>query len=192
MVISERVSEMNNQEKWKEFWVGKRSVLLLYVLALVSSTLSATYTYRHQMVDMTGIDQYIFSPVLQKLGLYDSVHIFWFYFRRYLCIWILGEISILFPVALGGTFLIVFAYGYAVVCLYIKYAGMGILLSAKLFVPQGVILCVLLLQLCAYQLRRRQLFHKKFQSECIKYLIAGTLGCLGITFTENLLFFFMG
>lgn len=191
MVISERVSEMDNQEKWKGFWVAKRSVLLLYVFALVSSTLSAAYTYRWQMVDMSEIDHYIFSPILQEIGAYDIIHTFWFYFRRYLYIWLLGEISLLLPLALVGTFLIVFAYGYSIVCLYIKYAAMGILLSVKLFILQGVILCALLLQLCDYQLRRRGLFYKEFQSEYIKHLIAGALGCLGITFVENLLFFLM-
>lgn len=179
---------MNNQETWKAFIKKYSWVLMLLGLAIICGTFCAIYQYEHQMLDWMILGRYLESSSDKtEFVWYEYIEGFWNYYYKFLVIWVLGEVDYLLPVALGGTFLSILAYSYAIVCIYIYYGMYGMLISMKLFVFQGVVLNMLLLRLNLCQIKRCQTLEDNNTTVKWSCLIEGAIGSILITIVEKLL-----
>ena len=176
---------MNNKNRWKDFFKERGSVLLLFALAIVSSTLYAIYLKQNQRLELGYLEQYLHdSSVSMKLDIKCGIQIFIGYYKKYLIVWMLGLVSFLTPIVVVGTFLEVFAYGFSIATLYLGYGKEGVLIASCLFVLQGVIINVLLLELLNGILKKNQIFNVHVPKNYGLYLIEGGVGCILVVLVE--------
>lgn len=179
---------MEKREAVLDFIKTKKSVLLLLGLAIVSSTLYAISLKQGHKMNLDYLEQYIKESQLHNhLDLKTACFIFGAYFKKYGLVWILGAIHFLWPLAIGLAFFHIFTYGFSVTAVYLSFGGQGILMSFGLFMIQGIILAVLLLDLSEGIMRKNNLFENDIQPSYYQYLLKGLVGCLIITFIEVVL-----
>ncbi|MBE6021724.1 MAG: hypothetical protein E7231_00665 [Cellulosilyticum sp.] len=176
---------MNNQKTWKEILESKKSVLLLLVLAIVSSTLYAIYLKQHQQMDLTYLEQYLKeSDLYIALDLKSISQVFISYFKRYVIVWLMGGIVFLAPAAIGISFMELFAYGFSMTSLYLEYGIKGVWMAGGLFLLQGTVFCVLLLEIVEVILKRKQFFSTEITKSYGVYLLKGVSGCVLVVLLE--------
>lgn len=179
---------MENQNRWKDFFSSKKSVLLLLLVAIVSSTLYAIYLKQKHCLDVSYIGQYWgASGSWDGLDVEKGMQVYWIYLKKYLIVWLFGTVSFLWPMVIGITFFDIFAYGFSVTALYLNYGKSGILIAGKLFMIQGIILTVLLLELLDYIIKKNQVFHSITIRSYMLYLVLGGIGCGIIALNEVLI-----
>lgn len=179
---------MEKREAVLAFIKAKKSVLLLLGLAIVSSTLYAISLKQGHKMNLDYLEQYIKESHLHNhLDLKAAFLIFGTYFKKYGLIWIVGAIHFLWPVAIGLAFFHLFTYGFSVAAVYLSFGASGILMALSLFMIQGIILAVLLLDLAEGILKKNNIFEEYIHPSYYYYLLKGLVGCLIITFIEVLL-----
>lgn len=177
---------MNNQNTWKIIFKGRKSVLLLCALAMISSTLYAIYLKQHHQLDMTYVNSYVVESVAGSkiLDVKYLVVVYMSYIKRYLIIWLLGLVSFLTPLAMLGIFVNNFAYGFSIAAMYLSYGKEGLWMCAHLFVIQGVLFMVLLLKLAEGINDKNQMLGMEGSKSYGVYFFGGVIGCLGIALVE--------
>jgi len=176
---------MNNQKTWKEILGSKKSVFLLLVLAIVSSTLYAIYLNQHQQMDLAYLEEYLKgSDQYIALDLQSISQVFMTYFKRYLIVWLVGGVAFLAPIAIGISFMELFAYGFSMTSLYLQYGIKGIYIAGSLFILQGVVFCVLLLEIVEIILKRKHFFGTERTKSYGGYLLKGAIGCVLVVLLE--------
>lgn len=179
---------MDKLEVVKEFIKTKKSVLLLLGLAIVSSTLYAISLKQGHKMNLSYLEQYMKeSHVHNNLDLKMACLIFGNYLKKYGLVWLIGAIHFLWPLAIGLAFFHIFTYGFSIAAVYLSFGGTGLLMGLSLFMIQGVLLTVLLLDLAEGIWKKNNILEEILNSNYYFYLLKGILGCLIITLIEILL-----
>lgn len=176
---------MENQSGWRDFVSNKKSVLLLLVAAVISSALYAIYLQQRGELDTSYISTYWQEGEVEKnFNLHIGLEIYWFYLKKYLIVWLLGLIRFFIPIAVGVVFFDLFTYGFSIATMCLNYGRVGMFVAGEMFLLQGVILSVLLLELLDEALKRNQVFSINGKTNYIFRLIVGGIGCAVIMLIE--------
>lgn len=179
---------MNNQGKWREFVRDKKSVLLLFAFAMVSSTLYAIYLKKTGDLNSAYIENYLQdTDGVMERDFMSYVRIFCNYYSRYLIAWGMGMVTFFSPLALCFIFGELFSYGFSLTMMYLNYGWNGLFLVAHLFMVQGVLFLVQLLVLGDWIIKKAQMYQDIKKQQYGMLLIYGGVGCGVIAAIEYLL-----
>ena len=163
-----------SMEQCKEFFEMKKSVLLLFVLTIVSSTLYVVYLKYTGQFSKEMLDQY----VMQKELLFEMRYflgVFIGYLKKCLLIWILGGFSFLVPLSFIVAFIYVFSYGFSIASLYVCFGLQGLCMGGVTFGIQCMLIVSYLLCLEDCMLKRKEMFSDVTQNS---YLLLGLIEVL--------------
>ena len=179
---------MSNQNEWKTFLKAKGSVLLLFAVAIIGGTLYAIYLKQNHALDMDYIQNYLVDSKSDEGIVFESSLItFITYFKKYAIIWFLGIVSFTGPIAIVGALVNIFGYGFSVAALYLVYGTSGLLMAGQLFMIQGIVFAVLLLELINFIMRKNDISISGASGNYGICLLSGGLGCALITGWEMVL-----
>lgn len=160
---------------------NKKSVLLLFFASIICSTLYAVFLYNIGQSPVESSLSYLRNgETIEKISLGKIVFTFIIYIKRYFVIWIISSIQLLWPIGFILAFFEVFSYGFTLANMYLYEGWQGIINAVQLFLIQGVIFSVLLLELLSEP--------NKKTSICWRNLLTGSAGCLLITVIEVALY----
>lgn len=176
---------MNNQNEWKEFFKIRKGVLLLYAVAIIAGTLYAVYLKKNGGIDVGYVQEYLVDSRGQKeMVLEEGIITYIFYFKKYAIVWLLGLISFLLPLVIILAGVNIFEYGFVLTSIYLTFGRSGFIIASRLFVFQGILLMIMLLELVRFVIKRNHIFIAGNMKNYITYLISGAIGCGVITFFE--------
>lgn len=176
---------MENKNVWKIFLKGKKSVLLLFALAVVSSTLYAIYLEKNGQLHLEYVESYLGESNLKNGSDLESLLAIWgSYFKKYLLVWLLGSVVFLSPIVVAYVFMNGFAYGFSMASMYLVYGKEGVFMAGHLFVVQGLLFMVLLLKLTERIFKKNELFYSADEQGYLSYLLGGVFGCVVISLIE--------
>ena len=168
-------------EEWKEFFKSKKSVLLLFVLTIVGSTLYVVYLKKTGQLSKQMLEHY----VIQEEMSFEMKHLLWVfmgYLKKCLLVWFLGGVNFLIPLSFLLAFLYTFSYGFSITALYVSFGLQGIEISIFTFALQGILMISYLTFLESHILKRLQIFKEGGQKN---YMLFGVVG-LGVAFLMTL------
>lgn len=179
---------MNNQNEWKEFFKIRKGVLLLCVMAIIAGTLYAAYLEKNGSVDVGYVQEYLVDSKGQKeIMLEEGIITYIFYFKKYAIVWLLGLISFSLPLVIILAGVNIFEYGFVLTSIYLTFGRSGFIIASRLFIFQGILFTIMLLELVHFAIKRNYIFTVGNMKSYITYLISGVIGCGIITFFEVLL-----
>ncbi len=168
-----------SREEWKAFFKTRKSVLLLLVLAIVSSTLYVIYLERTQQLSKEIIKQYLVQKETQFEVKY-FITVFGIYFKRCMLVWLMGLFTFLIPLCFVLVFLYIFSYGFSIASFYVCFGFQGIWMGMLIFGVQCVIMVSYLLHLEDYILKKNQVFKEMATKSYLSFLFIG-IGVVLIT-----------
>lgn len=163
--------------QWNECFKIKKSVLFLFVLTIVSSTLYVVYLEQMGQLSKEMLQQY----VIQKGMPFETKYflgVFIGYLKKCILVWFLGWFSFFAPLSFVMAFIYIFSYGFSITSLYIGFGLEGVGISLLTFGIQGILMVSYLLYLEDHILKRIQVFK---QAEETSYIKAGVIG-IGVAF----------
>ncbi|MBP3889547.1 MAG: hypothetical protein J6F30_18150 [Cellulosilyticum sp.] len=176
---------MNNQNEWKEFFKSRKGVLLLCVMAIIAGTLYAVYLKKNGSIDVGYVQEYLVDSKGQKeMVLEEGIITYIFYFKKYAIIWLLGLISFSLPLVIILAGVNIFEYGFVLTSIYLTFGRSGFIIASRLFIFQGILLMIMLLELVCFVIKRNHVFIAGNMKSYITYLISGAIGCGVIAFFE--------
>lgn len=168
-------------EQWKDFFKTKKSVLLLFVFTIVSSTLYVVYLKHMGQLSREILEQY----VMRKEMPFEIKHflgVFIGYLKKCLLVWFLGGFTFLIPLSFLVAFVYIFSYGFSIAVLYIYFGLQGMWMSVLTFGLQGILMVSYLLCLENRILKKVQIFTDITQKS---YMLFGLMG-IGVAFLMTL------
>lgn len=179
---------MNDQEKWRQFIRDKKSVLLLFGLAMVSSALYAIYLKKTGGLNAKYIESYLQDTNgMSQKDFFAYLRIFISYYSKYLITWGIGVMTFLSPLAICLIFAELFTYGFSLTMMYLCYGWNGLFLATHLFVIQGILFTVQLLILGDWIMKKSRLYQEVKKEKYGLLVLYGGVGCSVIAMVEYLL-----
>lgn len=175
-----------NREEWKTFFKAKKSVLLLLVLAIVSSTLYVVYLERTNQLPKEMLEYYL----VHKGAKFETkyfITVFGTYFKRCMFVWLMGLFTFLTPVCLMLVFLYVFSYGFSIASLYICFGFRGLLTGGLVFGIQCMIMVSYLLHLEDCILKKNRIVEEIIPQNYLSFILIGAGVALITTLVEGLI-----
>ncbi len=176
----------DGQEGWKVFFGSKKSVLLLLVLAMISSVLYVIYLEQTNQLPNEYLEKYL-ERVDLRWSLDSFLVIFFTYFKRYLLVWLFGLVPAMIPISILLTYIYIFSYGFSMSWLYITLGIKGMAQASLLFGIQGVMMIGCLLFLVDRILSKVHIFEEEALSKYSFLLLIGCIGCGVVTSLEMFL-----
>ena len=173
-------------QEWKEFFKTKKSVLFLFALAIVSSTLYVIYLKHTEQLSTGTLQQYLMHSET-KFEMRHFISVFGVYFKRCMLVWIMGLFVFMTPLCFGLVFLYIFSYGFSIASLYICFGMKGILMGLLTFGVQCILMVSYLLHLEACILKKNQVFGEMERKIYPTFILLGAGVALAATLGESLI-----
>lgn len=171
------------QKGWKNFFESKRSVLLLLLIAIVSSTLYVVYLERTQQLPYDYLNNYLKNQD-KRWEIQYFITVFFKYFKKCLWIWLLGVFTFMIPISIALVYVYIFSYGFSIAWLYVAYGLQGLRTGWLLFGGQGVLMSVCLLCLVSDILQTKHVFGQKEGLKYFVYILRAGAVCGVVTLLE--------
>lgn len=170
-----------SMEQWKEFFKMKKSVLFLFVLTIVSSTLYVIYLEQMGQLSKEMLQHYVVQKEIPFEMSY-FLAVFMGYLKKFLLVWFLGWFSFSVPLSFLMIYIYIFSYGFSITSLYIGFGLQGIGISILSFGVAGMMVISYMLYLADYLVKKKQSFEEITQQS---YLFLGLIG-VGIVWMVSL------
>lgn len=175
-----------SQEEWKSFLKLQKDVLILFLFAMVSSSIYAIYLLRNNQLPSGYLAEYLFDGT----GDFNIKHVllvFLMYFKRCMLVWIMGIFSFMVPFALCLVYLYIFAYGFSITWLLVSFGIRGIGVGIMNFGIQGILMIGFLLYLSSAILEKNKVFDEGIRVSYPIYLLLGVVISLIVSIVECLI-----
>lgn len=175
-----------SQQDWKTFFKLQKGILLLFIFAMVSSSLYAIYLLKNNQLP----NQYLSEYLAAGSSTWSTRHwlfVFIMYFKRCLIVWFMGLFTVMVPFGLCLVYIYIFSYGFSITWLLVNFGVNGIGRSIASFGIQGILMIGFLLCLSSVMVEKNKVFSEQIRASYPFYLILGLGVCIVIATAECLM-----
>lgn len=175
-----------SQEDWRTFFKLEIGVLILFVFAMISSTLYAIYLLKNNQLPNQYLSEYL-EVTADTWSMHHWLFVFMTYFKRCALVWLMGLFTFMVPFGLALVFIYIFSYGFSITWVVVNFGIYGVGKSIVSFGIQGILMAAFLLCLSSAMIEKNKVFNEEIRMSYPMYLILGAMVCLVVSIAECLI-----